>query len=394
MSQNDSSSLRRLLLGTAAAVGASVGALALYARKNNFQGPAFLAKYLLTPNSLVGPLFPVRRIRRSDAPREMPRNLRPVEQIVSWHGTQQGLTRVLRETETNTFAVAKDGVIIHEWCRDGYTMATRQSSWSVAKSVVSLVVGKLITEKRLTEQTRLVEVLPEYQTGGPFDTITVGHLLDMRSGIDLEEAYVQWKAYTGVGGMMTTKHLPNYLMGARSTFTQPGTVSDYRSVDTQFISMIATRVTGTTLADLVRTYLWDPLGTLDDATWTLDRDGGIEKGFMGLNASTRDYLKIGQLVLDGGKVGSKRVIPAAWIKRISTPEHVIAGDQHTWGYAAQWWHPAGHETHEDMTALGVNGQFVYVNRKHGVVIAKNSDHGAEQDEEDLITVFREIAARS
>src|SRR5690606_14277812 len=201
--------------------------------------------------------------------------------------------------------------------------------------------------------TRLVEVLPEYQTGGPFDAITVGHLLDMRSGINLEEAYVQWKAYTGGGGMMTTKNLPNYLMGARNTFALPDTVSNYRSVDTQFLSMIATLVTGTALADLVRKHLWDPLGMLDDATWTLDRDGGIEKGFIGLNASTRDFLKIGQLVLDGGKVGNKRVIPAAWIKRISTPVHVIESDQHTWGYAAQWWHPAGHEAHEDMTALGV-----------------------------------------
>lgn len=393
MAEKDHSNVHSFLLATALAVGASVGSLAMYAKKRKFQSPAFLARYLATPNSLVGPLFALRRIRRADAPRETPKNLRPIEQVVSWRDTHQGLTRVLRETETNTFMVAKDGVIVHEWCRDGYTVATPQSSWSVAKSVVSLVTGVLISKKLLNESTLLVDVLPEYRTGGPFDTITVGHLLDMRSGIDLPEEYVEWKAYSGVGGMMTSTDVAGYLMRARNTFAVPGTVSDYRSVDTQFLSMVLARVTGKPLADLVRDYVWNPLGMLDDATWSLDADDGLEKGFMGLNASTRDFLKIGQLVLDGGKVGAKQVIPKKWITRITQPAGIIDSDEREpWGYSAKWWHPAGYETHEDMTALGVYGQFVYVNRKHGVVIAKNSDHGSEQDEQGLIAVFRELAA--
>lgn len=393
MAQNDQGTLAKFLLGTATAVGASVGALALYAKKNSFQSPIFLAKYLATPNSKVGPLFALRRLRRADVPVETPKDLRPLDRVVQWRGAHQGLNQVLRETETNTFMVAKDGVIVHEWCRDGYTVATPQSSWSVAKSVVGLVTGQLIGEKKLTEDTRLVEVLPEYQTGGPFDSITVGHLLDMRSGIDLPEEYVEWKAYSGVGGLMTTTDVAGYLMRARSTFAVPGTVSDYRSVDTQFLSMVVARVEGEPLADVVRRRLWNPLGMLDDATWSLDSDDGLEKGFMGLNASTRDFLKLGLLIANGGKVGRKQIIPKGWITRITTPEHTVESEHHApWGYAGKWWHPDGHETHEDMTALGVYGQFIYVNRKHGVVIAKNSDHGAEQDEADLIAVFREIAA--
>ncbi|MDA3147731.1 serine hydrolase [Leucobacter sp. UCMA 4100] len=392
MGKNDQGTLGKFLFGTATAVGASVGALALYAKKNSFQSPVFLAKYLATPNSLVGPLFALRRLRRADNPTETPKNLTPLDRVVEWRGTHQGLNQVLRETETNTFMVAKDGVVVHEWCRDGYTVATPQSSWSVAKSVVSLITGQLIGEKKLTEDTRLVEVMPEYQTGGPFDAITVGHLLDMRSGIDLPEEYVEWKAYSGVGGMMTTTDVANYLMRSRSTFAVPGTVSDYRSVDTQFLSMIVARVEGEPLADIVRRRLWDPLGMLDDATWSLDGDDGLEKGFMGLNASTRDFLKIGLLVANKGKVGRKQIVPKAWIERITTPVDLIETENHTWGYAAQWWHPSGHEEHEDMTALGVYGQYIYVNRKHNVVIAKNSDHGAEQDEQALIAVFREIAA--
>lgn len=393
MARNESSLVGPLLLGTVAAAGTALAGLTAYATKNKFQPPSFLARYLATPNSLVGPLFPVRRIRRAHAPRETRRVLRPIEQVVAWRGTHQGLTRVLRETETNTFLVAKNGVIVHEWRREGYTMATRQSSWSIAKSVVSLIIGQLIADELLTEDTRLVDVLPEYRTGGTFDTITVGHLLDMRSGIDLAEEYVQWKAYTGVGGMMTTRDLSTYLMGARSIFAVPGTVGEYRSVDTQFLSMMAARVTGESLAALVRERLWNPLGTLDDATWTLDHDDGIEKGFMGLNASPRDFFKIGQLILDRGRVDGAQVVPEAWIDRVTTPAGIIESDNHTWGYGAQWWQPTGHETHEDMTALGVYGQFIYVNRARNVVIVKNSDYVSGRDEEALIAVFRDIAER-
>lgn len=393
MSPSQDRSFRRVLIGGLTALAGGVAALQFYATKQNFQPPAFLAKYLVTPHSLVGPLFPVRRIRRSSVPMETPRNLVPVDRVVEWRGSYQGLTRVLRETETNTLIVAKDGVVVHEWCRDGYTVATRQSSWSVAKSVVGLVIGQLIHEGLLTEDTRLVEVLPEYQTGGPFDTVTVGQLLDMRSGIDLEEAYSEWKAYSGVGGMMTTKDIPTYLSGrARGTFAVPGTVSNYRSVDTQYLSMIITRLEGESLADVVQRRIWGPIGAVDDATWSLDHEHGIEKGFMGLNASTRDFLRLGLLIQDRGRVGDTQVIPEAWIDRITTPAGLIEGEDYTWGYSTQWWHPAGSEEHEDLTALGVYGQFVYVNRKHGVVIAKNSDHGSSEDEEALIHVFREIAA--
>lgn len=387
-----SNPIRKILLSAPALAGAGVGAMALYARKNDFVGPAFVARYLTTPNSLVGPLFPTRPIRRANVPIEWPARLQPIHRVVSWKGEHRGLTWVLRETKTNSFLVAKDGVIVNEWCRNGVTIASPMSSWSVAKSVVGLVAGQLVGEGKLSEDTRLVEVLPEYATGGPFDSITAGHLLDMRSGIDLPEIYREWAMYMGVSGMMTTTRLPEYLMSrARNTFAVPGTVSDYRSIDTQYLSMMISRIENEPLATVVHKRIWDPIGALDHASWTLDRPDGIEKGFMGLNASPRDFLKVGQLVLDRGRVGDRQVVPESWIDRMSTPAGFIDSETHRWGYSAQWWHPTGSDEHEDMTALGVYGQYVYVNRKHGVVIAKSSDHGTEQDETELIDVFRQIA---
>lgn len=366
--------------------------LARWAKKNKFQSPAFLLRYLTKPHSKVGPLFATRQLRHSDVPIEIPEKLKPIEQIVSWKGSHRGLSWVLRETETNVLLVAKNGVLVRRWCRPGFTEATLQSSWSVAKSVVGLVAGQLISEGKLTEKTKLVDVLPEFSTGGPFDEITVAHLLDMRSGIDVAEEYKEWQAYTGVGGMMTSKDLTGYLMRRRNTFAVPGEIADYRSVDTQFLSMIITRIEGKNLAAVVRSRIWDPVGAVDSATWTLDDEGGIEKGFMGLNASARDFLKIGLLVANEGMVGEKRVIPAEFIERIKTAKGIIESDAHRWGYSSKWWHPAGAGETQDLTALGVYGQYVYINPEHDVVITKLSDYGTEQDEDDIIQVFRELAA--
>lgn len=392
MAQQKNSSMRNLLLGTAAAAGAGVLALSAWTKKNEFQSPLFLARYLSKPHSLVGPLFDTNTLRHADAPMPASVKLKPIEQVVDWKGVHSGITSVLRDTETNSLMVAKDGVIVHKWFRDGFDEATLQSSWSVAKSVVGIVTGQLIAEGKLSEDTKLVDVLPEYATGGPFDQITVGHLLDMKSGIDLPEVYSELGAYTGVGGMMTTKNLPAYLMKSRNTFALAGEVCDYRSVDTQFLSMIVSRIDGKTLAASVRSRVWDPMGAEDSATWTLDRAGGIEKGFMGLNASPRDFLKLGQLVIDKGRAGDNQVIPQEFLERMLTLRGIVDSEAHNWGYSSKWWHPSGSDEHTDITALGVYGQFVYVNLTHNVVIAKQSDHGAEQDEDELISVFRQLSA--
>jgi CubicO group peptidase (beta-lactamase class C family) len=114
----------------------------------------------------------------------------------------------------------------------------------------------------------------------------------------------------------------------------------------------------------------------------------MEKAFCGINATARDFAKIGQLVLDDGEVEGVSVVPAEWITRVRTPSpHSIDG----WGYSAQWWLPSNAE-HQDLAAIGVYGQYVYVARSTRTVIVKLSDHGAEQDELETINALRAIAS--
>ena len=350
--------------------------------------PVVLGQYLVTPTSELGGLFAYRELDASQQPRPIPANVQPLPRSVTWEGESAPVEDFLTETKTNSFLVMCRGENTHEWFKTEADRERRQSSWSVAKSFISLLVGQLIDEGKITEDTTLVEMLPEYKTGTEFDEVTVGHLLDMSSGIDLNEDYSYFKPFWGVGGLQITTDIPAYLKKNQGMRFAPGEKFDYRSVDTQYLSMIVAAVEGDNLTNIMQRRIWEPLGMEDDAHWNLDREGGIEKGFSAINATPRDFAKMGLLIANNGKVGDKQIVSEAWIKRITT---VSVEDDKGWGYAAKWWHPPGFEQHHDVTAMGVYGQYVYVNREQGTVVVKLSDYESERDEGATIEVFRQFA---
>lgn len=232
-----------------------------------------------------------------------------------------------------------------------------------------------------------MDILPRLATGGAYDRVTIRDLLDMASGVDVDENYNKYMPLTGTARMYLTEDLDGFVREHRGLRFDPGTAGQYRSVDTQLLGMALAKVEGMPLGEVLRRDIWGPIGAQDDALWNLDRAGGQEKGFCCLNATARDFAKIGQLVLDGGRAGEAQIVPPAWIERIRTPAPHQVGD---WRYGAQWWHPTGGDG-ADLTAVGVYGQYVYVDPPSGTVIVKLSDHGTSQDEQETVEVFRTIA---
>lgn len=349
--------------------------------------PPTLVRLLTDAPSTQGLLYPYRTVNASPSPRPLQANPVPLPDTVPWQGRQIPVAEFLDITDTNAFLVLRGGELTHEWYRDGIEPTTPLASWSMAKSVVSLLVGRAIDAGRLSEDDRLVEVLPELTTGGEYDAITVRDLLDMASGVDVSENYNPYLPLTGTARMYLTRDLGTFVADHRGVQFPPGSKGDYRSVDTQLLGEVLARVEGTSLTDLLERDIWAPVGAENDATWNLDRDGGQEKAFCCLNATARDYAKIGQLVLDGGRAGATQIVPPAWIERISSPApHQVS----EWGYSAQWWHPTRGDS-PVISALGVYGQYLYVDPETDTVIVKLSDHGAEEDEQ---STFDALAAIS
>ncbi len=351
-------------------------------------GPVTLLHLLADPPSTQGALFASRTVPAARTPRPFPTASRPAPETVPWKGSRVSFTEFLTATSTNSLLVVRDGELIHEWYREGVTATTAQSSWSVAKSVVSLLVGRAIEAGRLREDDRLADILPELATGTDYDRVTVRELLDMTSGVDVSENYNPLWPFTGTARMYLTEDLPGFLAAHRRTAFTPGSRADYRSVDTQLLGAILARVDGRSVGEQLAQDIWDPIGAQDEARWNLDREGGVEKAFCCLNATARDFAKIGQLVLDDGLVGERRIVPSAWLTRISTP---VSEPIEGWHYAAQWWRPPG-APHPELAAVGVYGQYIWIDPPTRTVVVKLSDHGTMQDEIDTVEVFRALAA--
>ncbi|MBF6194284.1 serine hydrolase [Nocardia sp. CDC186] len=371
-----------LLTVVAVLLGAAFAATAVL----HIPSPPTLLRLMTDPPSAQGELFESRTVAASPTPRPLPIAPRPLPDRVPWKGSRVPIAEFLAATHTNSFLVLRGGARTHEWYRDGFSATTRQSSWSVAKSVVSLLTGRAIAAGRLHEDDRLVQILPELTTGGPYDSVTIRDLLDMASGVDVAENYNKYWPLTGTARMYLTEDLAGFVRDHQGLRFPPGSAGEYRSVDTQLLGMALARVAGLPLSELLERELWAPIGAEDDARWNLDRAGGQEKAFCCLNATARDFAKIGQVVLDGGRAGDAQIVPPAWIERIRTPVRRVG----EWPYGAQWWHPTGGDG-ADLTAVGVYGQYVYVDPPSGTVIVKLSDHGTTQDEQETIEVFRAIA---
>jgi CubicO group peptidase (beta-lactamase class C family) len=265
-----------------------------------------------------------------------------------------------------------------EWYRPGSGPESRFPSYSVAKSVVSLLVGQEVAAGRLSEDDRLVDVVAWLAGDDRYGDITIRHLLDMQSGIDVAEVYTN--PLSPVARMYVTSDLDGFLERNRKLFAEPGSVFDYRSVDTALLGVVVEQVTGRDLADLVSERLWEPIGAEFDASWSLDRASGREKAFCCLNASARDFARLGQLVLDDGRVDGREVVPEAWIERIFDRGIDIGGG---WAYSAQWWLPPTGE----VVASGIHGQLIVVDRQERTVVVRLADDDLDRDVDAILATL-------
>jgi CubicO group peptidase (beta-lactamase class C family) len=301
---------------------------------------------------------------------EMPAEVQYQESTISWQD-------FLDKTYTNAFIVIRNGVLTHEWYRDGFSESTRLPSYSVAKTMTSIMIGQLIDAGKIKESDYFVDYFPQYKNGSDFDTVTIRSLLDMQGGIGVSDNYPTGPQGWGVAiaQMYATTNLDWFVSNNRKMAFTPGSNAEYRSVDTQLLGMIIKKVTGERVADYFSKNVWQKVGAQYPATWNVDRVGGTEKTFCCFNATAIDYAKVGLAILNGGYSGSTQVISKDWLKRLKEP--VVTLD-HGWGYSAQVWHPYPGVS----MALGLYGQFIFVDPESRTVIVKLSDNPPGSDTEE------------
>ena len=331
----------------------------------------------LAPASKTPDLMPWHVIAPAAKPIDIPRDKEEMPSEVQYRKAPLAWEDFLSETKTNAFLVIRNGVLTYEWYKDGFAADTRFPSYSVAKTMTSIMIGQLIAAGKIKESDYFVDYFPEYKNGTDFDKVTIKSLLDMQSGVGVSDNYPTGPQGWGVAiaQMYATTDLNWFLGNNRKMAFAPGTSAEYRSVDTQMLGMIIKKVTGMRITDYFSENVWQKVGAEFPATWNVDRIGGTEKTFCCFNASARDYARVGLAILNGGYSGSNQIITRDWLNRMKTP--VVTLD-HGWGYAAQVWHPFPNIS----MALGLHGQFIFIDPESRTVIVKLSDNPTGSDNEE------------
>ena len=306
-----------------------------------------------------------------------PEAMAPLPEQVGIGGEARDLTTFLKETDTTSLLVLKDGTIVFEEYYQGTGQDDQRISWSVAKSFLSALVGRAIGDGSLPGvDVQVVDYVPELK-GTAYEGATLRNVLNMASGVRFNEDYFDPDSDINRMGRELA------LGGSLDAFSEelverafePGTSNQYVSIDTHVIGRVLRAATGRSVYDLFEE-AYRPIG-LGPVTYMTDGEG---EAFVlgGLLMTTRGYGAFGQLFLQDGQWEGEQIIPADWVAEstaISAPP-VYGGPAANGGraYGYQWWMlPDQIESgYGDYFANGIYGQTVYVNPALDVVVVKTS----------------------
>lgn len=290
------------------------------------------------------------------------------------------LDTLLTETGTQSFIVIQDDRIVHEKYFNGWRQDALVTSFSVAKSFVSTLIGLAIEEGYISSvDDPVTRYLPELGRRDPrFERITIRHLLTMSSGLDYQD--MRWFFFNG-DDPLTTYHPDQRAISLSDTqiIDEPDKYFLYNKYHPQLLGMILERSTGLSVTAWTQSRLWDPLGMSFDGAWALDSTfSGFEKMEAGLNARPIDLAKLGSLFLHRGLWNGQKVISPEWVALAtgSDPSGRAPAFDDERFYAFMWWGLVRAEGPPDFFAAGDHGQYIYVSpANHVVIVRTGSDYG-------------------
>lgn len=265
--------------------------------------------------------------------------------------------------------IVQDGKVRFERYGLGFGAGGRWTSFSVAKSFTSTLVGAALKDGAIRSlDDKVSQYIPDLK-GSAYDDVTVAQLLTMSSGVRWNEDYEDPMAdvalfnnATPEAGMDATVSYMRKLPRAHP----PGTVWHYNTGETNLIGVLVSSAVKKPLAQYLEEKIWKPAGMEAKATWLLGKSGHEIAGCC-LQAATRDFARMGLLVLANGTAGGKQIVPTDWFAAATHKQKDIGEPGKGYGY--QWW------TYDDGTvaAQGIFGQGIFIDPKRRLVIASNAN---------------------
>lgn len=251
----------------------------------------------------------------------------------------------------------------------GLTPERRWTSFSVAKSFTSNLVGIAIKEGDINSIDDNVADYIEGLKGSAYDGVSIAQLLTMTSGVEWNENYSDPQSDVALfNNHVATDGLPtivSYMRGLTRAHL-PGEQWLYSTGETNLIGILVEQATKRSLAEYLSEKIWQPFGMADRATWLLGADGNEISGCC-VQASLRDFARYGLFILEEGKIEGNSILPDNWLDTATTKQADIGSVGSGYGY--QWW------TFDDgtFTARGIFGQTIFIDPSRQLVVALNGN---------------------
>jgi CubicO group peptidase (beta-lactamase class C family) len=309
----------------------------------------------------------------------------------------------LESNHTQAFIVIQDGAILYEKYFNNTKRDSIVTSFSMAKSFTSALIGIAIDEGYIKNvNDSIIDYLPELaRRDSRFKDITIRHLLMMSSGLEYKE--MRLGLFNG-DDPLTTYYPDQRKIALENTniVDPPGAYFQYNKYHPQLLGMILERTTGGSVTDYLQTKIWNPCGMEFSGSWSIDSEkSDFEKMETGVNARAIDFAKFGQLFLNGGNWNGKQVISSAWVVESTKPyiptdysayynKWFFSLPGHAY-YNYMWWGMSRDEERYDFMAEGDKGQYIYICPYKKLVIVRNgTQYGIES--EDWVRLFYQFAS--
>lgn len=320
--------------------------------------------------------YQVGTIAKGPTVRALPLAATQIDPKITYSGRSYAIDTYMTDNRISGVLVIKNGEIVLEKYALGRKPEDRWTTFSVAKSLTSILIGAAIKDGRIgSVYDPITNYLPELK-GTAYDGVSLHRLMSMTTGVKWNEDYANPKSdvamastanYIG-GGAITNNPLLKYMTGLKRE-AEPGGKWVYKTGETDLAGLVLYRALGgITPSQYASTKLWKPFGMESDAIWMLDK-AGIERGGCCMSATLRDYGRIGLFLLGNGEIDGKAVLPPGYVTAATTnriPEAVRKPGEN---YGYFWW---PREDGAGYAARGIFGQGIEIYPEENLIIVVNS----------------------
>jgi CubicO group peptidase (beta-lactamase class C family) len=282
-----------------------------------------------------------------------------------------------------SFLIIQHDSIRYEEYWGEFNSKSYTNSFSMAKTVVSILVGCAIQEGKIKSVDQAVgDYIPEYKNGD-FSKITIRHLLTMSSGIAFDESYANPLAYPAEA--YYGNNLRSLTLQYNEMNESPGKTFRYLSGNTQLLGFVLQKATGQSVSDYASEKLWKPLGCEQSAFWSVDsKDNKNEKTFCCLNSNARDFARIGQLYLDSGRWKDNQIVSQEYAIASVRPSGLLRNNgKPCLDYGYSWWMIPNYKGHSIFYARGILGQYVLAIPDLDMIVVRLGTKRLPNDSDDV-----------